>query len=562
MKPEKMNIHQQATFHYLQEIKRYCLQNIDIKQFPNKKEYKQLAKILNKVSKISSDFNKEFNYADLYFKYHNAIEKVADLELNSRERKTATYLDGLFIRTFENQNKIHDFLFDNVINEGEIESKNNLQKNLIKKTDGLSKKDIRHPDNPLNAFFASMLGGFGYNPLKRNNVPYLPFSENRLPTHRTCLRIGAQTRDSGYVNSTFQRYLLANARNRVDVAPQNPQGQYDYVYISLMKTEESRQDVKKEGIAKKLDQFVRNSEGTRAAALECINLAKDYRAAVITLPADGGFFLDGFSMKKGAAISNHKINMKDLANQLIESIKLDRNDFSMSKDVKKALFGEPFNERLIETLLKSAINEVIPDVKGKDLSDINLTPEKRNAVLFQFVKWNLSNYILEVLNPRAYNMSCKDAIDRGGIHTLWYHMNLLAKHGTPLTKEEFFKFLDSPAMVVKYRALNDNRNLLVNVMKHRLDADATFEAQHPWARKWVEMNSPKQEVKPSVELSKLKKMLNVEKAAPKEIISEQQLKQALTNIFNQQVQSCAKQQQKSFSYADSANLRVPVMVRC
>ncbi|HRE30589.1 MAG TPA: hypothetical protein PLD88_01315, partial [Candidatus Berkiella sp.] len=282
----------------------------------------------------------------------------------------------------------------------------NLKKNLIKKTDGLSKKDIRHPDNPLNAFFASMLGGFGYNPLKRNNVPYLPFAENRLPTNRTCLRIGAQTRDSGYVNSTFQRYLLANARTRVDLTPQNTHGQYDYVYISLMKTEESRQDVKKKGIAKKLDQFVRNSEGTRAAALECINLAKDYRTAVITLPADGGFFLDGFSMNKGAAIHNHKVNMKDLARQLIESIKLDRNDFSMSKDVKKVLFGEPFNGLVIEELLKTAINEVIPDVKEKSLSDINLTPEKRNAVLFQFVKWNLSNYILEVSNPRAYNMSC------------------------------------------------------------------------------------------------------------------------------------------------------------
>ncbi|HRE30588.1 MAG TPA: hypothetical protein PLD88_01310, partial [Candidatus Berkiella sp.] len=156
------------------------------------------------------------------------------------------------------------------------------------------------------------------------------------------------------------------------------------------------------------------------------------------------------------------------------------------------------------------------------------------------------------------------AIDRGGIHTLWYHMNLLAKHGTPMTKEEFFTFLDSPAMVVKYRALNNNRNLLVNVIKHRLDADATFEAQHPWARKWVEMNSPKTEEKPktSVIIEKLDKVLNTQKSESKKFISEKQLKRALTNAFSHQLQSCAKQQQKAFSYADSGHLWVPVMIRC
>ncbi len=501
----------------------------------------------------------------------NALEKVADYELSHKElRSQGTCLDHLFIKTFENDNNIHNYLFDKVVNEGDILLTDNVKKNIKNKTEGLSKKDIRHPDNPLNAFFASMLGGFGYNPLKRNNVPYLPFAANRLPTNRTCLRIGAQTRDSGYVNSTFQRYLLANARSRATLTPENPQGQYDYVYISLMKTEESRQDVQKTGIAKKLDQFVRNSEGTRAAAIECINLAKDFRAAAITLPADGGFFLGDFSLSKGMAMSKAKTNMADLVKQLCDSIQHDRNDFSMSKEVKKRLFGEPFNHRIIEQLLKEAIADVVPASRGKNLNEINLAPAERNAVLFQFVKWNLSNYILETLNPRAYNMSCKDAIDRGGIHTLWYHMNLLAKNGTPMTKEEFFTYLDTPAMVVKYRALNANRNLLLNVMQQRLATDSTFKEQHPWAADWVAANLPKAKefkesvVRPVVELARLEKILTptAKPAVKAPIISEQDLKTALTNVYHLQKQSCAKEAHKPFSYADSGHIAVPVMVRC
>lgn len=564
----KVNIHQQATFHYLQEINAFVRSNVDMQQFPNSKTHRRLARVLKELAKLSPEFSSKQDYTKLYTDYHNALEKVADYELNHKDlRSKESCLDNLFINSFENDNKIHNFIFDNVVNDGDILLTDNVKKNIKNKTEGLSKKDIRHPDNPLNAFFASMLGGFGYNPLKRNNVPYLPFASDRLPTSRTCLRIGAQTRDSGYVNSTFQRYLLANARTRAAITPENPQGQYDYVYISLMKTEESRQDVQKSGMAKKIDQFVRNSEGTRAAAIECINLAKDFRAAAITLPADGGFFLGDFSLSKGKALNNAKTNMADLSKQLISSIQLDRNDFSMSKDVKKRLFGEPFNGSIIEQLLKEAIVDVVPGSNGKNLNEINLAPAERNAVLFQFVKWNLSNFILDTLNPRAYNMSCKDAIDRGGIHTLWYHMNLLAKNGTPMTKEEFFTYLDTPAMIVKYRALNANRNLLLNVMQQRLATDSTFAKQHPWAADWVAANSPKVNTvtaEEKVELAKLENILTLtaKPAVKTQVISEQDLKVALTNVFNQQKQTCAAQARKTFSYADSGHINVPVMIRC
>lgn len=549
-KNEKVNIRHYAAFHYLKEIQAYCKQELDLTLLANQEGYSRLIKVIEKINELPDEYQSDINYANLYFKYHNKLEKIARKELTDHNlRKTATLLDGLFIKSFENQNKIHDFVFENVIDDGEIETKENLQENISKKTTGRSKIDIRHPDNPLNAFFSSMLGAFDYNPLKRNNVPFLPFEDQKFPT-RTCVRIGAQTRGSGYANDTFQRYLLANSRMRSQLTTQNQQGLYDYVYISLMKTEESRQDIKKKGVAKAIDKFVRHSEGSRAAAIECINLAKDYHTAALTLPADGGFFLGNFSMKKGKATDDTQTNMQTLVEQVVHSIKHDRNDFSMSSEVKKALFGQPFDATIVEALLKKAIDEVIPGVKGKALKDINLNGAERNAVLFQFVKWNLSNYILETLNPRAYNMSCKDAIDRGNIHMIWYHMNLLAKQGTPMAKEEFFKLLDSPAMIVKDRALNNNRNLLLNVMKQRLKTDPTFNAQHPWAQDWVAKNMP---TLPSVQADDNNKSKITEAAVGK----------TLTYGFNAQQQSCAKQHSAKIDYAhmDGA-IRVPVMVGC
>lgn len=483
----KFDIRSEATRAYLEQIKQFLAENA--LNLPNKPPYKDLKRTLEEITKLDSNTDTR----TLYTVFQVAMDKVARYEMKKRKRRSDTTLDSLFIALYENQNNIHNKIYEAVIKG--TNNKNQLKENIKNKTtDPDTTFNLNHPDNKANAFFASMLGGFGYNPLKDNNVPYVAFNKGETLTDRTCLRIGAQTQGSGELNPTFERYLLANARKKDEngLASDN---EFDYVYISLLKRRQEHQEVMQSGISKQLDKFVRDSEGKRANALEDINGLADLKAAAITLPADGDFFLGKYSMSKGHAISeNESTNLNDLFLSVVDCIKNNKNDFYMSNEVKVKLFCDFIDKKKFDfddSIVKELFTKSIEDVLGKDFGlNKDVTPEQRNAVLFHFVKYHLSNHILETLKPKVYNMSCKDAIDRGGIHTLWYHLNERYHQGRPMDKETFLKYLDSPAMVVKYRPLNANRNLIWNVLNERMANDPEFRKQHTWAMDWLQENRP------------------------------------------------------------------------
>lgn len=502
---QPMDIRQEATFAYLKQMQAFYRANQTLFQ-NNRTPYAQLENVLKEIdSTLGSDKTPDPSkkYSQLYTRFQEITEKVAKAELKEIGKRGNQKLDAFFKQIYENDNKIHDKVADHIINANtsvnpsDIGTKQQVNANLKNRTTNPHKLfDIRHPDNKLNAFFSSMIG-FGYNPLKRNNVPYVAFDQNALnggEKDQKCLRLGAQTQGEGEVNPTFKRYLLANARTAAKAdQEQGTQNDYQYVYISLLKRGQEHQDTKKTGFSKLLDKFVRFSEGNRANALEDLNKQKHLKAAVMTLPADGEFFLGDFSMKKGlnkSDYSNQLVTADKLLEGLKNSIKNNKNDFYMSDAVKSKLFGPNCDNGKIEALFKQAMQDALGPKAEQMGMKTKMTQEQRSAVLFQFVKGNLSNYIINELNPKAYNMSCKDAIDRGGIHTLWHHMNLKHEQGKPMTEKDFHKFLDSPALIVKYRPLNDNRNLLWNALKHRMDADPKFKENHQWANKWLEKNAP------------------------------------------------------------------------
>jgi hypothetical protein len=69
-------------------------------------------------------------------------------------------------------------------------------------------------------------------------------------------------------------------------------------------------------------------------------------------------------------------------------------------------------------------------------------------------------------------------------------MNLQYKQNSFMSEREFLCYMDSPAMSVKYRALNHNRNLLWNVLNQRMKSDSLFAQAHPWAQQWLTQNNP------------------------------------------------------------------------
>ncbi len=485
-----LGIHAKATHLYLEQMRDFYTKN-QAGMFPpsGKQPYKSLQKTLDKINNVDLD---SVNTKKLYTRLQNDLDRVAKYEIR-KQRQDPNFksgLDTLYLQVFENDNKMHDTIYSEIISKtNNYEAVLNSVANHT--TNPGKKYNIRHPDNPLNAFFSAMLG-VRYNPLKKNNVPYIAFNNQQSGSDRTCLRFGAQTQGTGTVNPTFERYLLANSRRSDTRKSAVNNNDFQYVYINLLKREQSAQDVATTGMAKRVDKFVRFSEGKRASALEGLNEQKDLKAAVITLPADGDFFLGKFNMEKGDVIVEDAENINNLFVKVVTSIRDNRNDFYMSDAVKTKLFGNNFksdiqnNQKLI-TSFQDATQSILGD--NFDSRD-NITQAQRSAILFQFVKFNLTQLILDKLDPPVYNISCKDAIDRGGIHTLYYHMNVLHEKSTPMSKADFLKNLDAPALIVKYRPLNHNRNLIWNALNQRMKNDRVFNKNHEWVNDWLKNNTP------------------------------------------------------------------------
>ncbi len=493
-----LDIHQTASFYYLKEIKKYYEKNRS--QFNKLPPYDKLVAILDQIeSSLSHLENPASNvdYSSLYFQLQKAADKVAKYELNHPNiRKDAIALDPFFLIMFENDNHINQKIYGAINPKNELLTPVEINQN-IKNTIPIARKiHPYHPDNKIVAFLGMI--GFRYHPL-RENIPYVNFISNQVNALSKNLRFGNQTHGKSKVNAAFKRYLLANARRAQTTT--NP---FQYVYINLMKSPQSRQDHKK-GM---MDRFVRFSEGLRGGALEKLNGEKDLKVAVITLPADNKFLLKKFKMKTGKESDpHHKTSFLELFENLAQSIQQNKNDFYMTSDVKDKLFGPNFDNQSLEEVFNGplgnkfrvAIKEItgitIPNIINvKDLKKLNemniaVSPQIRSAILFHLIKFNLTDSIISTLKPTCYNVSCKEAIDRGAIHNLWHHMNARFKQGNPISQQEFLLLLDSPAILVKHRALNHNRNLLWNVLNHRMKASPEFAAAHPFVKEWLRQNN-------------------------------------------------------------------------
>lgn len=513
MATSKIDIRQTACYHYLLQIKKFYLASNLLTKFPQKNEspYAELYRALESIkNNVNNEPNNVINYAALYTEFQKAAENVAKFEISDKERKSNDKrLDNLFLTIFENDNKMNKIIFDAFNSEKMNVTAEEINKSLKAESANTNTLNPHHPDNRANAFFTSMMGWFNYNPLQKNNVPYVNPEIGPQSNHPKNLRFGAQTQNKGEVNAVFKRYLLANARRSVD-----DDDHYQYVYFNLLKREQSIPASRKYDFKNFKDKFVRSSEGYRGSALESLNFDKELKVAVITLPADNNFLLKNFNVNEGRETAATAETVDTLFKEITTSILFKKNDFYIHKKFYKQIFGEDANniflnrknhhdltddelKALMKTELGDLFKSAVEEITGKNLDNAQpLSTLERSAVLFHFVKFSLTDHILDKLNPQGYNTTCKDAIDRGAVHTLWYQMNKQFKMHMeieeikPMSEKEFLMYLESPAMSVKYRALNHNRNQLWNVLNHRMKADPIFASVHPWAKNWLIQNDP------------------------------------------------------------------------
>lgn len=228
-------------------------------------------------------------------------------------------------------------------------------------------------------------------------------------------------------------------------------------------------------------------ERERNLSLRLHNLeAHQANLAVITLPADKGL-MDVKLIKdneKNIDISAARKRMFDIASgNSQEAIK----DFVISPKVKALLYADESEAVVLNRLLDKSFRAMGFDpAKPQQLSKADL-----QAVYFHFVKYEFTNFVIQTLQPETMNMSCKDAIDRGGVSSAYYNLMKSLEKDVPMSKDEFYEALHAAPTLVKGRGMNHHTQLIWNAMDLYIRNKQVKNEQVPaWMVEWRDKNAP------------------------------------------------------------------------
>jgi hypothetical protein len=483
---EKYNVVNNAAYSYLRILSAELLKGGGVRlnniseyttgiSEKERKAYISILTILEDINTNEGTYNSSKNYQALYKQLHEHAEKL-DLDIyNKASPGLLKFHAHLFIGMYENDNKLHHDISQNVIKKGRRKTgaarvAENIQKGVKNNT---SRYNPLHP-NHVFSMLVQGTAGIANRAMHDTNVTYVSYSHEA----RKNLRFGTQVKDAKReVYPAFKQFLAAKQYlNQIN----SKDKKYNHVYINLQKT--YIPDEKN---------IPRLTERLATDSLHGLNNA-DLGVAVITLPADGKFFYRDFDPEHGYSRKKHTDeSLRFVLDECIDSIQHNKNDFYLSEDVRRAVFGDIAEEKdKIKELFWESVEDVLP---GGLNGDTIVDPAQRQAILFHFIKFHLTDHILNKLEPSTYNISCKDNIDRGGVHNLWYEYNLKLrdKSVARITQEEFERDFYSSALLVKERAINHHRTALWNVLYHEFTTKPELFVKMDWVGDWLKDNAVK-----------------------------------------------------------------------
>jgi len=216
--------------------------------------------------------------------------------------------------------------------------------------------------------------------------------------------------------------------------------------------------------------------------------------AVITLPADKGIMAHNL-LKAHNKRHSYGDAKNYMCNLVTGKSKAKFKDFHISDRIKKLIYGEKdgkydaaHEEEIINELLDKSFKKM-GFSENQQLSDAEL-----QAVYFHFIKFELTQFILAKLKPNSFNMSCKDAIDRGGVSSAYYNLILSIERNKPMSAKEFDRAMHAAPTIVKGRGMNDHSQRIWNAINVYIngqdEADPENNIPH-WLRDWRLKHAPR-----------------------------------------------------------------------
>jgi hypothetical protein len=348
------------------------------------------------------------------------------------------------------------------------------------------------------------------DPMASTNIPSkLLFLTNNM------LRLGCQTRTvSGNIEvyPSFIRYLhaltiqfsheykytISKSLTIKSTEPTEPTELNEptvLLYISNLRTDDSATDIEA------------TIEGHRNRAL--VNLAEITPGLeVVIMPANRSFL-----HHQQRQLHDPILILNDVINEITKIILNNGQDFYLSESVRKKLFNNLSREQQYK-LIQEWLHEAIHDLYLSDKIPFEISPATRQQIATHFFKYTLTNKLIEKLNPYRLTTPCKDNIDRGAVHTMYYsiikmikdlHHNLdnidkptdSDKHQITLLDQKIKQLINydlhSASLLVKGRVINNhNFGLLVHSLTGFMHGPYGFDNSpvFPLSLKhWLEQNN-------------------------------------------------------------------------
>ncbi|PJD95220.1 MAG: hypothetical protein CK426_04860 [Legionella sp.] len=438
----------------------------------------KLAPCLSEVQRLCAQYDETVAYGNLYSSTLQYLEEHVDAMYSQCKPEEVDALDALFFSLYHNDNHIldeADWLLE--LNKSIRPKHRNMEKLITHKlndpkltTNNLTPQKAESLFNRFNTLFTP-----NFKPQLETNIPSIKrrndsfnFIEHRFSTqaqrHHGLVRI----------SPLFQRWLLIKAKNA------SATQKIVHVYFNNL------------GLDRELLDIPGSNEKKLSLALHQLADDPQYRLAVITLPSSQGLF-------KTEAYKDLKPrwSYQDIFDEFYSIARFEHHkegivDFKISRSIRSLLFTDSHNEtETLQDLLKKSFSTF-----GFHETDC-LSFAQKQAVWLHFNKFELTRFILEKLQPESCNFSCKDAIDRGALSSLYFDLHASFASTTPLSQEEFTRQIDLSAAQVKGRGMNFHRLILWNAIDCYVTAhydELKGNENTSWLIYWRDMNCPKARV--------------------------------------------------------------------
>ncbi|STX51804.1 Uncharacterised protein [Legionella busanensis] len=511
-------IHNKNCYSYLRELKEM------IPDFLGK-DFEGIKKELEAIKKHQS-YQNEYSYAKLYtqlitFLDHNIGFISINLKEEDRE-KLNKFIDVLY----NNDSHLLEQTYAAIrhIPHGHRPSKSSkgIEHTIA---DALSEpfflkrinaKTASPADNETWHARLSAVVGNTFTPQYYTNIPSIrsyPYKEKKGIEVRE-LRIGTQAqryKGQTRVSPLFEYWLKNQLGKQPSQSVSTEKSPITHIYFNNLARDREIFDREKFTF-----DFLGEGNKEKALTAQLENLEKGHsNLAVITLPADKGFMARGDYLKTKEELKYQTVFDTFLSiARGVDTLEPKIKDFYISPKIRGLLFnfgGHPSSEyerKVLQDLLTNSFKAMgIVNNDGNLIpADRKLSQAERQAVWFHFIKFELTNFIIDRLKPASINFSCKDAIDRGGASSAYFNLMKSIEAGHPLSREEFEQALHAAATSVKGRGMNHHLNIIWNAIdqyvnsqqykdklqeeKEKLKKHPELQSQLEWLIQWRDFNCP------------------------------------------------------------------------